>query len=61
MFTATKPVVGSRRTKSARPSPSKSCAVEFLVEKAALGHRHLGTTEAYARLGDADVRRAITS
>jgi integrase/recombinase XerC len=34
---------------------------DLRIVQAALGHRHLGTTEAYARLGDADVRRAITS
>jgi integrase/recombinase XerC len=34
---------------------------DLRIVQAALGHRHLGTTEAYAHVGSADVRRAITA
>jgi integrase/recombinase XerC len=34
---------------------------DLRIVQAALGHRHLGTTEAYAQASDADVRRAIAS
>ena len=32
---------------------------DLRIVQAALGHRHLGTTEAYAQASDADVRRAV--
>jgi integrase len=32
---------------------------DLRIVQAALGHRHLGTTEAYTRVADADVRRAL--
>jgi integrase/recombinase XerD len=32
---------------------------DLRIVQAALGHRHLGTTEAYAQASNADVRRAV--
>jgi site-specific recombinase XerD len=34
---------------------------DLRIVQAALGHRHLATTEAYAQASDADVRRAVAT
>ena len=34
---------------------------DLRIVQAALGHRHLGTTEAYAHVGGAEVRRAVAT
>jgi site-specific recombinase XerD len=34
---------------------------DLRIVQAALGHRHLGTTEAYAHASEVDVRRAISA